>query len=119
MSAATETISVVVVTKDRPAFLATLLESLVHQTMAPLEVLVVVDTGSAPSYRPVFAQFRERLPLRVVEESEPGIPAARNRGVAESVGDLILFTDDDCIADPGWVEAMVRPFRLDPFIGAV
>jgi glycosyltransferase involved in cell wall biosynthesis len=112
------TASVVVVTKDRPELLSGLLESLTRQTLPPDEVLVV-DNNSTASYAEVFEKYRDRLPLRTVVETTPGIPAARNRGVRESKGEIIVFTDDDCVADPRWVENMVEPFYRDPHIGAV
>jgi glycosyltransferase involved in cell wall biosynthesis len=108
----------VVVTKDRPRELARLLASLVSQTVRPDEVLVV-DNGSGPDVAAAAVAFEASLPLRLVVEPEPGIPAARNRGIREARGDLVLFTDDDCEADPRWVERLVRPFARDPHIGAV
>jgi glycosyltransferase involved in cell wall biosynthesis len=110
--------SVVVVTKNRPGMLAGLLASLAMQSLAPDEV-VVVDNDSTLSYDAVFQEYRGRLPLRTVVERVPGIPAARNRGIAEATGDVILFTDDDCRVEPDWVERMVRPFYLNPHIGIV
>lgn len=118
MSPPAPTTSVVVVTKDRPRELARLLASLVAQTVRPDEVLVV-DNGSGPEVAAAAAAFEASLPLRLVVEPEPGIPAARNRGIHEARGDLVLFTDDDCEADPRWVERLVRPFARDPHIGAV
>jgi glycosyltransferase involved in cell wall biosynthesis len=110
--------SVVVVTKDRPELIANLLGSLVGQTL-PADEVLIVDNGSTRSYEAVVAEFRDRLPLRAVIEKTPGIPAARNRGIKEAIGDIILFTDDDCEADPQWVENMVKPFYQNPHIGAV
>lgn len=110
--------SVVVVTKDRPGMLAGLLASLAIQSLAPDEV-VVVDNNSTLSYDAVFDEYRGRLPLHTVVERVPGIPAARNRGIAEATGDIILFTDDDCRVEPDWVERMMRPFYLNPHIGVV
>ena len=110
--------SVVVVTKDRPENLRNLLRSLVRQTLMPDEVLVV-DNNSSKNYVPVFQDYKDRLPLRTVIEPIPGIPSARNRGIHESIGDIILFTDDDCVADKHWVENMVKPFYKNPHIGIV
>ncbi len=110
--------SVVIVTKDRPENLRNLLQSLIQQTLMPDEVLVV-DNNSSKSYEPVFKEFRDRLPLKTVVEIIPGIPAARNRGIHEAEGDIILFTDDDCVADKRWVEKMVKPFYKNPYIGIV
>lgn len=114
----TPTASVVVVTKDRPALLSRLLASLVKQTRMPEEVLVV-DNGSSVSYDEAIAQFMEALPLRVVVEETPGIPHARNRGWREAKGEIVIFTDDDCVAERDWVERMLAPFALNPHIGAV
>jgi glycosyltransferase involved in cell wall biosynthesis len=112
------TTSVVVVTKDRPELLDRLLESLTRQSLTPDEVLVV-DNNSTASYAEVLQKHQHRLPLRCVVETTPGIAAARNRGIRESTGEIILFTDDDCVADPSWVENIVKPFYRDPHIGAV
>ena len=110
--------SVVIVTKDRPEGLRTLLWSLVGQSLKPDEVLVV-DNNSKKNYESVFEEFTNLLPLKTFVETTPGIPAARNRGIQESSGDIILFTDDDCEADKSWVENMVKPFYQNPYIGAV
>jgi GT2 family glycosyltransferase len=67
----------------------------------------------------VFHKYRDRLPLKTVVEHTLGIAAARNRGVRESSGEIILFTDDDCVVDPHWVGSLVKPFYRDPHIGAV
>lgn len=116
--AARLTASVVVVTRDRPEMLVNLLRSLTCQTLVPDEI-IVVDNNSSRSYEAVFREFRDRLPLRTFVEETPGIPAARNRGLREARGDILLFTDDDCEAEPRWVERMVKPFYQDPHIGLV
>ncbi len=112
------TASVVVVTKDRPELLDRLLASLVEQTRMPEEVLVV-DNNSSVSYEETIARYRNSLPLRVVIEKTPGIPHARNRGWREAMSEIVIFTDDDCVAEPDWVERMLAPFTLNPHIGAV
>ena len=111
-------ISVVIITKDNPENLRDLLGSLIDQSQMPDEV-VVVHNNSLKNYDTVFDEFRSSLPLKTVLETNPGIPVARNRGIQESNGDLIIFTDDDCIADPFWVQNMVKPFYYNPYIGAV
>lgn len=110
--------SVVIVTKDRPENLRNLLKSLIKQSLRPDEV-IVVDNNSSKSYESVFNEFKNGLPFRTFIETKPGIPTARNRGVQEAVGDIILFTDDDCEADSFWVENLVKPFYQNPYIGVV
>ncbi|MGH7900764.1 MAG: glycosyltransferase family 2 protein, partial [Thermodesulfobacteriota bacterium] len=93
------TTSVVIITKDRPENIRNLLQSLVRQSLKPDEVLVI-DNNSIENYGSVFYEFRDLLPLQTVVETTPGIPFARNRGIREARGEIILFTDDDCEADP-------------------
>jgi GT2 family glycosyltransferase len=112
------TTSVIVVTKDRPHLIGDLFEALTAQTLAPDEV-VVIDNKSRLSYADVFNAYRARLPMQTFVEMTPGIPAARNRGIQEARHEIILFTDDDCVPQPRWLEKMVEPFYRDPQIGAV
>lgn len=69
--------------------------------------LVVVDNGSTDGSLEVVEGWRPHLPLLVVDASErAGINVARNRGIVEARGDLLLFCDTDDIVGPGWVGAM-------------
>ena len=111
-------VSVAVVTRNRPHLIGDLLESLCAQTLQPEEV-VIVDNDSTVSYADVFGAYRERLPLRTFVETTPGIPAARNRAIRESRYEILAFADDDCVPEPTWLENLVEPFYRDPHIGAV
>jgi GT2 family glycosyltransferase len=71
-------------------------------------------------------QLRRRLArhpsswLRVVAESALGLNIKRNRGIAEARGELLLFTDDDCVPDPRWVATMAAALARRPIVtGAV
>jgi GT2 family glycosyltransferase len=67
--------------------------------------VIVVDNNSAPPVREVLT---DRPLVRVLEERRPGSYAARKRGIAESRGEVLAFTDSDCIPDPHWIEEGVR-----------
>ena len=88
-------VSVIVPTRDRHDLLTRLLESLQQQTYDDFEI-IVVDDGSA---EPVIAP----RPVRVITTDGVGAVQARAIGVRQSTGDVLAFTDDDCIADPDWV----------------
>jgi len=113
-------VTVVVATRDRPQRLDRCLEALAEVTYAPFEVLVV---DNAPSTRETLAVLRERsgvdARVRYVREGRPGLSCARNRGLGEALGELVAFTDDDVVVDPGWLDGVVRGFDRSPSVACV
>lgn len=109
----TPVVSVVVATHNRAERLAALLASLREQTFRDFEV-VVCDDASTDATPQVLADA-DGLALTVVRHEAAGGPArARNAGWRAARGDLVAFTDDDCVATPGWLEAGVRAWRAQP-----
>ena len=107
--------SIIICTHNRAASLERTLESLERLTVPAglaYEILVV-DNRSEDKTRQVVHSFMERsgLPLRYVYEEELGLSAARNRGVEEAAGEVLVFTDDDVIVDPQWLQALVDAHR--------
>jgi GT2 family glycosyltransferase len=109
--------SVIVCTYNRAQLLKRLLESLSCQT-APVDTfeIVVVDDGSGDNTSEVCRMMMERMPnlKYLAMGSNSGLSAAGNRGTAAARGQYLLFTDDDCIPDPGWVEKMCAVLRDSP-----
>jgi GT2 family glycosyltransferase len=70
--------------------------------------LLVVDNGSTDTTRAVFQQEAPRLPMHatIVTEPKPGLSAARNAALRISTADVIAFTDDDCLPQADWAEAL-------------
>jgi GT2 family glycosyltransferase len=52
-------------------------------------------------------------------ENLQGKSFALNRGILESSADIVVFTDDDCIPDPHWLENIAREFSSRPDLGVV
>lgn len=71
--------------------------------------MVVVDDGSVDGTAAALEAMVPRLPYRltVVRSAAPTGPAgARNRGWRAATGDLVLFTDDDCVPGQQWVRSL-------------
>jgi glycosyltransferase involved in cell wall biosynthesis len=104
-------VAVVVATRNRAARLRALLDSLAAQEGVAHEV-VVVDDASTDETPGLLA---ERNGIRVLRNDRPLGPAtARNAGWRASSAPLIAFVDDDCVADPGWLAALVEAHRRKP-----
>jgi GT2 family glycosyltransferase len=52
-------------------------------------------------------------------EPRQGLHHARNRGILEAQGDIVVFGDDDIVAGAGWLTALLREFDSDPRVGVV
>lgn len=92
-------ISVLVCTKNGSPTLKSCLEALGKQNYPDYEVLVI-DDGSTDA-TPQIAQSYTHV--RYVYQEHTGLSAARNRGMNEAQGDLLAYTDDDCIPDEDWL----------------
>lgn len=79
--------------------------------------VVVVDNNSTDHTRQVCEELSGRIPIRRVFEREQGQSAARNRGIREALGRLLLFTDDDCEVDPSWLSAFWDAHARHPKTG--
>ena len=102
--------TVVVATRNRATLLPRLVAALEAQEGAPPFDVVVVDDASTDATPVVLAELAASTPLDLrVERQEVrgGQSAGRDRGWRGAQGDLILFTDDDCVPRPGWVAALV------------
>lgn len=105
--------SVVVPTRDRPALLTQCLASL-SKTRGIGEVIIVDDGSSQDAANIVAAAAARHGYTLLRDHSSRGPAAARNRGWSHASGDLIAFTDDDCVVDEGWLEALSAALEAAP-----
>lgn len=115
------TASVIVCTRNRAKLLeGCLTRVLSDRPSVPIEV-IVIDNGSTDDTRSVVESCRERATAARLEyqvEERLGHSHARNRGIAAAGGDYLIFTDDDVLVEPGWVDALCAGFS-DPDVVAV
>jgi glycosyltransferase involved in cell wall biosynthesis/GT2 family glycosyltransferase len=105
----TPAVSVVIATKDRPDLLRRCLRAVLDQQVdVEFEIIVVNDAGCAVN---TVVEGDARVSL--VQGAGGGPAAARNLGIARAAGEIVVFTDDDTIPQPGWLQAAVS--TLDRF----
>lgn len=104
----TLTASVVVPAYNAEFTLPDCLES-INQLVYPRDryEVIVVDNGSVDR-TPEIARAH---PVKLVTEPRRGVASARNCGVREATGEIIVFTDSDCVVDPHWLEKLTRRFE--------
>jgi GT2 family glycosyltransferase len=119
VSSPTVTASVVicVYTEKRWDDIVAAVDSVAAQDVPAAETLVVVDHNPALLERARAAFDRDGV--RVLPNvKKQGLSGARNTAVAEAVGDVVVFLDDDAKAREGWLGALLAPYS-DPTVAAV
>lgn len=101
------TISVVIPTLGRRASLSRCLARLAAQNDRDAELLLVLDAASdrADEVRRALDDHAPLREARLLTAERPGASAARNAGWRAATGDVVLFLDDDVLADPGLLDA--------------
>lgn len=104
-------VSVVVPTAGRAAYLDVALASMTPQASAAGGEVVVVIDGDDPAG----AAVARRHGARIIELDEASGPnAARNAAIAATRSDLLVFVDDDVAAPPGWLESLLAGVASHP-----
>src|SRR5256885_6294311 len=101
-------ISVIIPTFNRAGMLGATLESLAAQTLPTDQYEVVVDDGSQDATPEICRSFASRMPLNYLHIENSGISAAKNTGILASLGRILLFADDDDIADHRLLEEHLK-----------
>ena len=108
------TVSVIVVSRDRPGPLARLMRALRQLDYPAFEVIVAAD---APGRAAVRAAGLEEC-VKLVAVDAPGIGAARNAGLAAAAGGIAAFIDDDAIPEPTWLTHLAGALADGPAVAA-
>lgn len=112
--------TIAVPVKDRRDQMLRCLRALLAQDHPSYEILVV-DNGSVDGTPEAVAQAaarQDRVSVRV-EVVHGSVGRARNRAAELARGELLAFTDSDCLPEPGWLTAAAAALRADPGLGAV
>src|SRR5262245_16995158 len=99
--------TVLLATMNRARILKTVLEAYCRLLSPPGGwKFVIVDNGSSDDTAKVVGEYRTKLPLTFVLESRRGKNRALNLGLEYTKGDLVVFTDDDTLPTPAWLQEM-------------
>jgi glycosyltransferase involved in cell wall biosynthesis len=107
-------ISIIIPTFNGASRIGNCLNALLKQTAGRDVEILVVNDGSIDNTAEVVAGYSG---VRLIAQRNAGPAAARNRGALEARGTLLLFTDDDCVPMPDWLDAMITPFDDPEVVG--
>ncbi|MCS6926949.1 MAG: glycosyltransferase [Candidatus Binatia bacterium] len=99
-------VSVVVCAYNAERTMAPCLASLEQLNYPNYEVIVVND-GSTDRTREIAERYDF---IRLINQENKGLSAARNVGIAAATGEIVAFTDSDCVVDPDWLTYLVTTF---------
>lgn len=120
MSVAEETaptVSVVMCTRNRHDTIGAAVASVLACDYPSFD-LTVVDQSTSGATEELLRPIAAANPrLRYMRVAEPGLSRAYNTGIRSSSGEILAFTDDDCVAPRDWLTAIVRTFANDPEAG--
>lgn len=110
--------SVVIPAKNAEKTIAACLEAVLHQDgMKFLEdyEVILVDDGSTDDTAEIAKSFEG---VRVISQENAGPASARNRGANEARGEILVFTDSDCVPHSSWLKTLLERF-VDPEVVGV
>jgi GT2 family glycosyltransferase len=109
--------SVIIPTRSRPEQLKLCLTALSRDGDEVPKEVIIIDDGSPLRLAVEIEASAGATDVQLLRQQGAGPAAARNRGAAEARGKLLIFLDDDCRPQPGWLEAIVRELKgSDPIL---
>ncbi len=117
-SEAKSLVSVIIPAFNGAEFIKDAIESILHQTYQPIEILVI-DDGSTDNTQAVLEPYLAQAAIRYLRQANAGHGAARNAGVRSAQGEHLCFLDQDDWLEPDSVERRVALYARFPALGMV
>ena len=108
-------VSVVIPAYNSQKTMGKCLKSVLSQRLDTGFEVIVVDDGSTDETAKIVKRYKS---IKYVFQNNGGPAKARNTGWKEASGDVVVFTDSDCVLSDGWLKEMVRPLN-DDLVAAV
>jgi glycosyltransferase involved in cell wall biosynthesis len=100
--------SIIICTRNRSDSIGETLAAIARSEVPPFEVLIVDSSTDAEKEKT--RQLAGQHGVKYLVEPRRGLSIARNTGIAAATGDVIVFTDDDCIPEKDWLGNTLRNF---------
>ncbi len=107
-----EQLSIIVPVYNRPVEIKELLESLVHQTLQGVEIVIVED-GSDIKSDAVIEKYSQLLNISYYFKPNSGPGQSRNYGFERAKGDYCIFLDSDCVLPTQYCETILKSLQND------
>jgi GT2 family glycosyltransferase len=112
-NAAAPQVSAIICTRNRGDKIATAVTSVLACDHPSFD-LTIIDQSTDDLTRDAVAEIAAGDPrLRYVHSTEPGLSRAYNNGVRRTTGEILVFTDDDCLVEPDWITNIVKAFEVE------
>lgn len=103
-------VSVIIPAYNAEKTIGMCLDALTKQDYSGEYEIIVIDDGSTDSTPDIVSQFNK---TQLIRQKNAGPASARNKGASVARGEIVLFTDSDCVPEPGWIFEMLRSFHED------
>jgi predicted nucleotidyltransferase len=107
-------VSLCICTKNRNKMLLKLFDSIYSQTELPHQILIINNGKRFDTEMIMKIKCLNLMNLKIIDSELGTISSLRNLAILESEGDIVSFTDDDCLLSSDWIEKVLSHFKSDP-----
>ena len=107
-------ISIIIPAYNEENNIADCINAVLNQDYRGKYEVIVVDDGSRDNTIKILKKFKK---VKIFRQKHKGPAAARNLGIRKAKGEIVIFTDSDCIPEKTWLQEMVKPFKNKKIIG--
>jgi glycosyltransferase involved in cell wall biosynthesis len=107
-------VSAIICTRNRADLIGAAVASALANTYPDFDLLVVDQSDGPETGRIVRELMTSHSNLRYLHTTTPGLSRAYNIGIRETTGEILAFTDDDCVAPTDWIGSVAAAFIAEP-----
>lgn len=89
------------------------LDSLIGQSYSNIEIVIIIDGSTDNSEEIIRKDYKAEHRIRVINQKNAGLGAARNTGIKNANGEYLLFVDSDDWIEPNTVEILLKQIEID------